>query len=826
VPHWSGDGSHFWYRNDLRGGKREYVLVDAVKGEKKPAFDHRRIAEALGKAGANEVESDRLALEDLTFDTEKGELRFRLDGKSWRCNLTTYEVAQVAQAELQDGEDSPAIHPSEAPRASLRTGPETEIRFVNQTDGPIELFWLDSEGERQTYGKLAAASERAQHTYAGHVWLAINGTGQVIAAFEAEENSGRAVITGKEIPRRGRGRRPSRSFNRDVSPDGKWRALVRDANVFVREIASEKETQLSHDGGPNKDYQRLEWSPDSRTLVAFRVEPGEEKDVFLVESSPRGGGRAVLHQRPYALPGDKFASHELNLFHLSLSREANKDKESDPELRWAAIKPHVERIDFGSPRLRFDAEGRRFTYTKIDRGHQRYRVIEVDAETGQTRNVIDEQTDTFIWTAHTEDLDVGLVTWLEKSSEIVYVSEVDGWRHLYLIDSAIPLAETSPENPEVASQGKRLFAPGLKNQITKGPFVVRGVDLLDEDARQIWFRASGLNPDQDPYFIHHCRVNFDGSGFVQLTQGNGDHSIQYSPDRKFLIDTYSRVDLPPVHELRRVEDGGLVCRLEEADITELEESGWKPPEVFVAKGRDGITDIWGLIFRPRDFESDRKYPVIEDIYAGPQGSFVPKRFSPDSRYRSLTDLGFVVVKIDGMGTANRSKAFHDMCWHNLKDAGFPDRILWMKAAGAKYPSMDLSRVGVYGGSAGGQNAAAAVLFHSEFYKAAVAGCGCHDNRMDKASWNEQWMGYPVGKQYSECSNIENARRLEGKLLLIVGEMDRNVPPESTMRFADALIKSDKDFDLLVVPGAGHGMGGAYGQRRMHQFFVRHLIGDE
>jgi dipeptidyl aminopeptidase/acylaminoacyl peptidase len=218
--------------------------------------------------------------------------------------------------------------------------------------------------------------------------------------------------------------------------------------------------------------------------------------------------------------------------------------------------------------------------------------------------------------------------------------------------------------------------------------------------------------------------------------------------------------------------------------------------------------------------------VVEDIYAGPQGSFVPKSFSARSRYTSLNDLGFIVVKIDGMGTANRSKVFHDVCWHNLKDAGFPDRIRWMKTAAVKYPELDLSRVGIYGGSAGGQNAAGAVLFHGDFYKAAVAGCGCHDNRMDKASWNEQWMGYPVEAHYSECSNIDNAHRLQGELMLIVGEMDTNVPPESTMRFADALIKADKDFDLIVVPGAGHGMGGRYGQRRMHDFFVRHLIDDK
>ena len=290
------------------------------------------------------------------------------------------------------------------------------------------------------------------------------------------------------------------------------------------------------------------------------------------------------------------------------------------------------------------------------------------------------------------------------------------------------------------------------------------------------------------------------------------------------MDTWSRVDAAPAHELRRCSDGKLVCKLEEADIADLKAAGWEPPEVFVAKGRDGKTDIWGILCRPRDLDPNRKYPVIEDIYAGPQGSFVPKSFSAVSRYESLTRLGFVVVKIDGMGTANRSKAFHDVCWHNLKDAGFEDRILWMKAAAGKYQYLDLTRVGSYGNSAGGQNAAAAVLFHPEFYKAAVASCGCHDNRMDKASWNEQWMGYPVGPQYSQCSNIDHADRLRGALFLIVGEMDTNVPPEATLRFVDALVKAGKDFDLLVIPGGGHGMGGAYGQRRMEDFFVRQLQG--
>jgi dipeptidyl aminopeptidase/acylaminoacyl peptidase len=499
-----------------------------------------------------------------------------------------------------------------------------------------------------------------------------------------------------------------------------------------------------------------------------------------------------LQTRPYALPGDKFAQYELNVFEVASRKQT---------------KPEVDRFEHEwlQPRLHWSKGGNRFAYQQTDRGHQRLRVIAIDVPTGAARNLIDERSRTFIWTAHTENLNLSLVHWLEQSEEIIYASESNGWRHLYLID---------------ATAGK------LKNAITTGPWVVRGVESINETNRQVWFRASGVFSDQDPYFIHFGRVNFDGSGLTWLTAANGNHNIQFSPDRKFIIDTWSRVDSPPSSELRRVSNGDLVGRLEEADITALQESGWRAPEVFTAKGRDGATDIWGIISRPRALDPNKKYPVIEDIYAGPQGSFVPKTFSPTSLYDSLTQRGFIVLKIDGMGTANRSKAFHDVCWHNLKDAGFADRIQWMKAAAVKYPSLDLTRVGVYGNSAGGQNAAAAVLFQPEFYKVAVASCGCHDNRMDKASWNEQWMGFPVGPQYSECSNIDNAQRLRGKLFLIVGEMDNNVPPESTLRLADALIKAGKDFDLLVIPGGGHGMGGSYGQRRMQDFFVRHLLGQE
>jgi dipeptidyl aminopeptidase/acylaminoacyl peptidase len=710
APHWFQNDTRFWYRNDLREGVKEFIVVDAERGTRQPAFDYQQLALALSKAAGEHYQAERLPFSEIDFIDAMATVRFQAAGKTWKWDPTSRECTVVSSNSIESS-------------------------------------------------KLTTT----------------NGVGTV-----------------QKIEERERGRRTrSEAEGEEISPDGQWTAYTTNENIYVRSQDG-KDYLLTRDGQKENGYSRLEWSPDSKALVAWRIEPGERKEVYLVQSSPPGGGRAILKQRPYALPGDRFTKYELSVFDLAGLHQ---------------IKPAIDRFEheWESPRLHWNRDHRHFAYEQVDRGHQRLRVIEVDALTGTTRNIIDEKTETFIWTAHTENLELRYVNWLEKTDEMVYASERDGWRHLYLIDTA---------------------AGTIKNQITKGEYVVRGIDRIDEEHRQIWFHASGKNPDQDPYFIHYYRVSFDGSGLMALTEANGNHQIQYSPERKYFIDTYSRVDLAPVHELRRVADCGRVCQLEQADISEAKASGWEAPEIFVAKGRDGKTDIWGIICRPRDLDPNKKYPVLEQIYAGPQGSFVPKSFSGARRFSSLTDLGFVVVQVDGMGTANRSKAFHDVCWQNLKDAGFADRILWHRAVAAKYPWYDITRVGIFGTSAGGQSAAGALLFHADFYKVAVANSGCHDNRMDKASWNEQWMGYPVGPPYAECSNIENAWRLRGYLMLVVGELDDNVPPESTYRFVDALIRANKDFELLVVPNGGHGAGGAYGQRRLQDFFVRHMQGRE
>jgi dipeptidyl aminopeptidase/acylaminoacyl peptidase len=580
-----------------------------------------------------------------------------------------------------------------------------------------------------------------------------------------------------------RRQRWERDGRRDsVSPDKQWVALIKNYNVYIRAANSQEPVPYTTDGTKDKPYDQLNWSPDSKYVVGYKIDPREQKEVYYILTSLPNTTRGEMRSQRYAQPGDEFTSYEMYVFPVDMKKP---------------LKVNTEKYNFlGSPYLRWRKDSRYFTYEKADRGHQRFRIIEVDATTGNTRNIIDEQTNTFIYEQRI------FTYYLPATNEIIWCTEKDGWRHLYLVD---------------ALKGV------VKNAITTGAWPVREIDSVDEKKREVWFRASGMQPGEDPYNIHYYRIGFDGKKLVSLTPAAGNHTANFSPDRKYFTDTYSQPSIAPVTELRHATDGKLVMELEKADISAYLALGIRLPEVFTAKARDGKTDIWGVVCRPRNFDPYKRYPVIENIYAGPQDAFVPKNFMSYGEMQSIAELGFIVVQCDGMGTANRSKAFHDVCWKNLADAGFPDRILWIKALGATYPYVDTNRVGVYGTSAGGQNSAGAVLFHPEFYKVAVSACGCHDNRVDKQWWNEQWMGYPIGKHYEEQSNITNAAKLQGQLFLIVGEADTNVPPESTYRLADALIKANKTFDFLSVPGMGHSDGGPYGRKKKRDFFVKHLL---
>jgi dienelactone hydrolase len=566
------------------------------------------------------------------------------------------------------------------------------------------------------------------------------------------------------------------------SPDKQWNFIIKENNIYLEPAAGGTAIQYTTDGTTALPYGEVSWSPDSKNLVAYKVKRVIDKPVFYLLTSLPNTTRSQLKENAYKQPGDDFSTYEMCVINVA-------DK--------TVKKVQTEIIDFfDAPKLQW-SNANHFMFEKVDRGHQRFRIIEVSVEDGSTRNIVDEQTNTFIYEQKI------YTQYLPATSEIIWVTEKDGWRHIYLVD---------------AKKGV------VKNQITKGEWVVRNIDSIDVKKREVWFQASGMNAGEDPYFIHYYRISFDGKKMLTLTKPGFNHRITWSPDKQYFVDTYSTVEQAPVSVLGRVSDGKQLMELERADIGKHQSLGFRLPESFKAKGRDGVTDIWGVIYRPTDFDPTKRYPIIENIYAGPQDAFVPKLFSATNEMQSMAELGFIVVQIDGMGTYNRSKAFHDVCWKNLADAGFPDRIEWMRALAAKYPQADTTKVGLYGTSAGGQNSLGGLLFHPTWYKAAVSACGCHDNRVDKQWWNEQWMGYPVGKHYDDQSNITNAHKLKGKLLLIVGEADTNVPPESTYRVADALIKARKSFEFLAVPGMGHSDGGVYGRTKKRDFFVKSLLG--
>jgi dipeptidyl aminopeptidase/acylaminoacyl peptidase len=607
----------------------------------------------------------------------------------------------------------------------------------------------------------------------------------------------------KKLPQEERERRGEITFNTGLpgprynfprtdvkpSPDGKWEAWINNFNVWVRPKGKREGSALSFDGSEGNYYAlaSLVWSPDSKMIAVYRVRPGYNRRIQFVESTPADQVQPKYHSMDYAKPGDALDQPQPVLFYIESKKQMTVDN---------ALFPNP----YNLTRIEWRKDNRAFTFEYNQRGHQVYRIIEVNAADGKARSVVSEEPKTFFtYSSKKYRFD------LADGREVIWMSERDGWNHLYLMDGA---------------------TGQVKNQITKGQWVVRGVEKVDEENRQIWFQASGMYPGKDPYFVHYYRINFDGSGLMALTEADANHTVTFSADMRYYVDSWSRVDLPTISELRTCADKKLLSELERGDIQELVKNGWRAPEVFTAIGRDGKTDIWGVIYRPSNFDPLKKYPVIENIYAGPHSSFVPKSFAAYNQMQALAELGFIVVQIDGMGTSNRSKAFHDVAWKNLGDAGFPDRILWHKAVATKYRYYDITRVGIYGTSAGGQSSLGGLLFHPEFYKVCVSSCGCHDNRMDKIWWNEQWMGWPLGPEYAAASNVDNAHRLQGKLLLILGELDTNVDPASTMQVVNALIKADKSFDFLMLPGAGHTSGGAYGDKRRYDFFVHHLLGVE
>lgn len=770
-PYWSEGGSRVFYRVNTGKDEHQFFQVNVQDGRKSPAFDHDALARILGKASSKKVRAKALPLTSLIADD--GSLRFRAFGKGWRFDesegmLSPDDVPPVV---------SDLIAPEDVMRGERASGGATMLTFENGTDGEIELFWIN-RGQRKSYGKLGSGKSTSQNTYAGHAWILSDSAGNSLAGVVAGDTPSTARVTERI--------HPAPKKHPELSPDGKWRARIQSHNLFIQDTASGESIPMSTDG-TSVDFYRgpFFWSPDSDKLVAWRVKDVKTREIHIVQSSPPDQVQPKLLTFDYAKPGDAISQPKPALFDIK-SRSRTPIDDALFKTPWRISK------------TAWAPDSSEFSFVYNQRGHQILRMVAIRADSGATRKILEDRSETFI-----DYSQKFYLRRLDESREILWASERSGYNHLYLIDGR---------------------TGSVKNAVTAGDWNVREVVKVDEEKRELLIKILGV-PGQDPYHTHFARVKFDGSGFTELTSGDGNHSIDFSPDGKYFIDTWSRVDHPPVVELRHAADGRLVVELDRADDSALLETGWSRPERFTAKGRDGKTDIHGIIIRPKNFDPGKSYPVVESIYAGPHNYFVPKSYLAWSGMNAMAELGFVVVKIDGMGTNWRNRSFHDVCWKNLSDGGFPDRIGWIKAAASTRPWMDIKRVGIYGGSAGGQNTLSGLLHHGDFYKVGVADCGCHDNRMDKIWWNEAWMGWPVDESYVRNSNVTHVKNLKGKLMLIVGEIDHNVDPASTAQVVAALQKADKDFEYLPIMNADHGAAETpYGNYRRAEFLVRHLGG--
>ena len=594
----------------------------------------------------------------------------------------------------------------------------------------------------------------------------------------------------------------------EASPNREWVAYVKDHDLYLRYVSTGEIIRLTRDGEASYDYateipglrpfvaqgtqeirQRpaVFWSPDSSKLVTYRMDTRNAGRFSYLQFVPPNQLRPKEYSVVYPLPGEILPKAEPIIFEVQSGKRI--------EVKTAPLEIQFQ----GGPGFDWYEDGKSFSYDAWERGEKSIELREVDASTGEQKVVLREKGEKYVDPGETH------FRILHETGDVLWTSERDGWNHIYL--SSLKTGES-------------------RGQLTQGQWVVRQVVDVDEKARRIYFLANGREKGEDPYQTHLYVVGFDGKGLTLLTPENATHTVSFSPDHAFFVDNFSRPDLPAVSALRRTKDGSQVRTLEQTDTSELTKAGWKAPEPFHGKARDGTTDLYGLIWKPSNFDPSKKYPIVEQVYTGPQGFFVPKTFGAALRngQQQIAELGFIAVMVDGRGTTGRSRAFHEFSYHNLGGA-FEDHVEMIKQMAAKFPYMDIERVGIYGTSAGGYGSTHAILSFPDFYKVCVSISGDHDARLDKAWWNELYQGYPVGPDYAEQSNVTMADRLKGHLLIEHGDIDDNVHVVETMRLTDALIKANKNFDQLIVPNMYHGEGGnPYLIRRRWDYFVQHLLG--
>ncbi|MCX6565885.1 MAG: DPP IV N-terminal domain-containing protein [Candidatus Aminicenantes bacterium] len=713
-PNWL-PGDRFWYRNQLANGS-EFILVDAARGVRGPAFDQAGVAAALSAAEGKSYEASALPFLEFEFSADGRRFSFVVGSRRYSCDL---------RGRAMKAED---IAPVESPGARPPVSAEPE----------------------------------------------------------------------------------------SLSPAGRLGVFIRNDNLWSREKTSGAEKQLTFDGVKDFGYATdnagwsrsdrpvVTWSPDSQKIATFQQDQRGVGEMALVETKI---GRPALQTWKYPLPGDETVTMiQRVVVHLDGPRVVRL--KMAPDQHRSSVADDIKAADGSMEDTAWSEDSRRLAFVSSSRDHKTAWFRVADSETGEVRDVLEEKVPTFFESG----ADSPNWRFLSSSGEFVWFSERDDWGQLYLYD---------------------LETGRLKNQITSGEGNVTRILRVDPENRRLTFLGVGRENGRDPYFRHLYRIDFDGRNQTLLTPEDMDHEVSLAPSGKYMIDSFSRPDVPPSTVLRTA-DGHAVLTLEKADISGLLAAGWTPPTPITVKGRDGVTDLYGLMYRPSRFDPNRKYPILNNIYPGPQiGSVGSRSFAAARRDAlAIAELGFVVVQIDGMGTPGRSKKFHDAYYGDMADNTLPDQIAGMKELAGRFPWIDLDRAGIYGHSGGGFAAAAAMFHYPDFFKVGVSQSGNHDNRGYEDDWGEKWQGLlerkPDGSSnYDSQANQSFAGNLKGKLLLTHGTMDENVPSYLTLLVVDELIKANKDFDLILLPNRGHGYGNEpYMMRRRWDYFVRYLLGAE
>lgn len=715
-PTWLDD-DRFVYESTTAAGT-EFILVDARRKSRAPAFDHDRLAAALSAVSDTTYSGSGLPFRSFDFSDNGREISLNAGRDKFECGIRRYTCTNVGRAERGGG----------------------------------------------------------------------SGGGGGMADFR-------------------------RRSLESISPDGKKAVFIRDHNLWVKDVETQVERQLTTDGiedfgyGTNNagwtrgDGPVLLWSPNSDKIATFQHDARGVGMMYLVSTKV---GHPELEAWKYPMPEDSVI-FRISRVVIDVNTADVVRLQMPPDQHRSTTSDHIAGRGGTFLDVEWSEDGSLLSFVSSSRDHKEAKFRVADPNTGVVRDVMEEVEETFFESGASGQ------NWrlLKESNELLWYSQRDNWGHFYLYD---------------------LTTGALKHQITSGDWTVLDLKLVDKENRKLYFSGSNREPG-DPYFQYLYSVNMDGSDLRLLTPEQGNHSISWSPSNKYFIDTYSTPTVPPVVVLRDA-NGKKLVDLEKADISRLVAFGWQPPVPVKVKARDGETDIYGLMYKPTNFDPNKKYPVLNYLYPGPQtGSVGSRNFSPArGDKQAIAELGFIVVEVDAMGTPGRSKSFHEFYYGNMGDNGIPDQIAAIKQLGAQNAWMDLDRVGIWGHSGGGFASTRAILQYPDFYKVAVSGAGNHDNRNYEDDWGEKWQGLltenPDGTtSYDNQANQLLAGNLKGKLLIAHGTTDSNVPPSNTMLVADALIKANKDFDLVMMPNWGHGFGNSpYFMRKRWDYFVKHLLG--